>query len=159
MERLLSQIKTLYEKKNYEHALECGYEYLNQRSNDVEVMRLVSQILESLGRVNEAINMITNVLEISDVKEPCDFFARGRWLLKLSKISDAIEDFESILCISNEIGDHYYTDTTRIFLTYALAKMMRYEEAKVQLALLEDDFIIYVNKNRVDRKYLEQILA
>jgi len=158
IEQQLSQAKVLYEKRDYENALvPCG-EHLDQHPNDAEALRLVSKILESLNRVDEAIDAITRLLGVSDFKEPCDYFARGRWLLKVGKLNDAINDFESIISVSNEINDRYYTDVARIFLTYSLALTVRKSEAKEQLALLGDDFLIYVNKNRVDRQYLEQML-
>lgn len=67
-----------------------------------------------------------------------DFFAAGRWALKLGLFSDAIETLSKVISLSAESGDNYYLDQAYFWRAYSFYKLSRHSLALSDLHAIKD---------------------
>ena len=139
-EKLLQLANSAYQNGDSDKALGYCKELLVQAPTDAKGLRLKAIILGTEGRLAEAIEIISQVLLASSMQEePCDYFYRGRWLIRNGQSDQAIVDFAALIAIEKAHDRIYYTDVALLYRAYALKQLGREREAIADLKAIEDE--------------------
>lgn len=155
---LLATAKRCFERGDTEKSLEACLAHLAIHPDDLVAVRLKANVLGMDGKLAEAIQAITQVIEQKTPSEPCDFFYRGRWLLRNGQIESACADFRAVLELSAKYDDLYYVGTANLHLAYAYAVSGNKIEAEKILSQLDDECVTSINDTVVTKDYIQKLL-
>ena len=155
---LLSRAKRHFELEETEQALTACLSYLDSHPDDTTALRLKANIFAVEGRLMEAVETINKVLELTTSAEPCDYFYRGRWLLRNGHTRESCTDFDKVVELSLKYGDAYYLDTARLHLAYSQVILGQKSQAKDTLSLIDEDCTTSINDSIVDKNRLLKML-
>ena len=135
---LLAEAREHFERKDTKKSLDVCLAYLNVYPEDIIAIRLKANLLNIECRPTEAIEAISQVIDLKFKKEPCDYFYRGRWLLLTGDIEGACADLHKVIALSSEYNDTYYTEIAYLHLAHAYAISGNMEETKKILPYIGD---------------------
>lgn len=145
MQELRDQVdkaNSLSKKKEYEKAIEICNDIIKNHPEYLEALRKRATIYARMGKLEYAINDITDVIEkIPD--EPSYYFSRGRWNLYACNNREAIKDFNSVLLLDKESGN-YFSETTYFFRAVAYLRLGEKGKAQEDCEKVEDGFEVFI---------------
>lgn len=139
-DQLLLLAQKAHADDDTEQALSLCTALLEQSPGHAKALRLKAVILGVEGQLADAIALISDVLRRSGGKEePCDYFYRGRWLLRNGDAASAIEDFSTLLALETTHDRLYYSDTALLHRAVAHIRLGHKDEALADLRAIADD--------------------
>lgn len=153
------QAEKLFQKGDMEQALEVCLKHLESNSSDILANRLKAKLQGMKGDLVEAIDSISKVLELTEKREPCDFFYRGRWKLRSGDTTSACVDFQEVLELSATYSDDYYVEAAHLHLAYANAKLGNKHETGIHLNHLDSESVTSINDELINVEYIRKLLS
>jgi tetratricopeptide (TPR) repeat protein len=89
------------------------------------------------GDRQKAYLLSQNIVRLAEA-DISDFFSTGRWALKLTLFSDAIEMLSKVISLSVESGNNYYLDQAYFWRAYSFYKLSRHSLALSDLRAIKD---------------------
>lgn len=154
----LALAEKLFNKGKLEDALNVCLEHLQACPSDVLAIRLKAKLQGMSDDLQGAIDSITEVIQCSKFLEPCDFFYRGRWRLRIGETAIACADLEKVLELSEEYGDTYYSEGAHLHLAYANAMIGNRQEAEKHLMHMGGDSVTSINGSIINADYIRKLL-
>lgn len=156
---LLAEAKRHFERGDTEESLSACLAHLSSYPGDPAAIRLKANLFGMEGRLIEAVEAINQVIELVAPSEPCDYFYRGRWLLKNGQTEDACADFRRVIDLSAKYNDTYYAETAHLHLAYAHAMRGDKALARRSLSHIGEECATSVNDSLVTKNYIERLLS
>jgi tetratricopeptide (TPR) repeat protein len=139
-ENLLIRAEKLAKSKNYESAIQSCIDYLTLVPADREGLRLLAFIYSLKRDYNNAINVISEVIELcEDNPEPCDHFNWGRWALEERDFKQAASSFLKVIELCKRYEDNYYLESAYLFYAVALVELSLTNKAIEALSHISDE--------------------
>lgn len=155
----ISLAEKLFNQGKLEDALSVCIEHLQACPSDIVATRLKAKVQGMRDDLQGAIDSITEVIDCSQFLEPCDFFYRGRWRLRIGETAIACTDFEKILELSEAYGDGYYSEAAHLHLAYANAMIGNRQEAEEHLMHMGDDSVTSIKGSVINADYIRKLLG
>jgi tetratricopeptide (TPR) repeat protein len=130
-EEAITQLRSLFEESSdldYSGRIHAALGYVYSRRGDIEF---------AIEEMDKAIECCT--------LEPAYFFKRGRYLLKIGKLREALGDFNRTLQLCDEYKSDYYRLVALFFRADVLTRLGMLNEAEEDLHHIPDDYSIWTD--------------
>jgi tetratricopeptide (TPR) repeat protein len=144
MSKRIDEIRSLYDRKLYDLALEKNDEFISDYPSAWIGYREKADILEASGRFDEALSIRKHLVELSS-EEPCDFYDFVRLSVNLGEYGYAIVIADKGIVLCEDNSEYYYYQALHFYKAYALVKSHKYKEAIQSCLKLEGDYGTYIS--------------
>jgi tetratricopeptide (TPR) repeat protein len=127
-------------------ALRLADELVRQYPHEMRAWLLRSHIHARMKAHVNAVNDITQAMEVSPIEEPCLFFDRGRYYIKLRNFQDAINDCTQGLKVCDMYQSEYYRESLHFFRACAYVQLGRKDEALADLSKVRSGYQLWVDR-------------
>ena len=108
------------------------------------------------GNYAEAIDDLTQAVNVCPIEEPCLLCNRGRYYVNLGGYQCAIDDFTRGLDVCDLHSYDYYREEFYFFRAYAFLKLGDKVAAYKDLSKVRDDFTVWIDKLCTKQELLTQ---
>jgi tetratricopeptide (TPR) repeat protein len=156
-EMLDAQIARLEERVRDDDptAVEDALKLADRYSGEPKVWSLLAYAHARRGSAEDAIVDIARAIELSPLEIGL-YFERGRYLLKLGRHRQAVDDFDRALNFCEQQQNDYYRESLFFMRADALSKLDRKAAALVDLSNVRDDFALWTTELRTKQALLAE---
>lgn len=144
IKRRLKDAYACAQKDEYDKAISlCNEVMSNHPSFTVEALRERAAVHRRMGRVAEAIEDMTRLIDLGS-DEPNDYFTRGRYYVDNGNNLEAVADFTEAIERGSRRNFHYYTEAAYFLRAVANLRLRRYDQALADCQHVRDDYDLYI---------------
>jgi tetratricopeptide (TPR) repeat protein len=136
-------------------AVEDALKLADRYSDEPKVWSLLAYAHARRGSTECAVADITRAIELSPLEIGL-YFERGRYLSKLGRYHQAVDDFDCGLTFCSQQQNDYYRESLCFLRADALIKLNRKSEALPDLSCVRDDFALWTTELRTKQALLAE---
>lgn len=136
-------------------AVEDALKLADRYSDEPKVWSLLAYAHARHGSAEDAVVDIARAIELSPLEIGL-YFERGRYLSKLGRHRQAVDDFDRALNLCEQQQNDYYRESLFFMRADALIRLDRKAEALVDLSRVRDDFALWTTELRTKQALLAE---
>ena len=155
----IEQARDLFRQQEFNQSFVVCVDYLTENPGNFEAIRLKAKLLSMRDDLWAAIDEITVLLAENDRPELCDFFYRGRWLLRIGSIAQSCSDFQKVIELGSLYNFNFYAEDAHLHLAFAKTKLGDKIGAEIHLKFLNSESATSINNQLINLKFLRSLIA
>jgi tetratricopeptide (TPR) repeat protein len=128
---------------------------VDRYSDEPRIWCLLAYVHARRGNTEDAVADVTQAIELSP-SEVGLYFERGRYLSKLGRHRQAVDDFDRALGLCEQQQNDYYRESLCFLRADALIRLNRKAEALTDLSHVRDDFALWTTELRTKQGLLAE---